>query len=283
MKIKKIGIVGCGVMGGGIAQAAAVAGFETRFVSRSMEKVERDTAGIRGSFAKAVKRDKLTEEESKRALARIGGFDSLDDLAGCDLVIETIAEDLGRKKEVFEKLDKITAAHAILASNTSSFSISELAAVTNRPGQFAGMHFFVPAQAMKLVEVVRGEKTTNETVEAVLSLARAMGKDPVTVRDTPGFIVNHVLVPYLNQAVLAVEDGLASAEDVDKAIRLGFGITLGPLSMLDLIGLDVQLKMCETLHAKSGDPRFAAPRLLKEMVEQGKLGRKSGRGFFDYK
>jgi len=283
MKIKKIGIVGCGVMGGGIAQAAAVAGLETGFVSRSMEKVERDMARIEESFAKAVKKGKLSQEDSDKALARIKGFDSLDELSACDLVIETIAEDLDRKRKVFEKLDKITAPHAILASNTSSFSISELAESTSRPGQFAGMHFFVPAQAMKLVEVVRGEKTTDETVEAVLSLARAMGKDPVTVRDTPGFIVNHVLVPYLNQAVLAVEDGLASAEDVDKAIRLGFGITLGPLSMLDLIGLDVQMKMCETLHAKSGDPRFAAPRLLKEMVEQGKLGRKAGKGFFNYK
>jgi 3-hydroxybutyryl-CoA dehydrogenase len=282
MRIKRIGVVGCGVMGAGIVHAAAVSGFEVCFRSRSKEKVERDTGTIEKSLQKAVLKNKLTDDEHNAALDRIDGVDRLDDLASCDLIIETIAEDLDRKKEVFAKLDKIAPAHTILTSNTSSFSIAELAAATNRPDRFAGMHFFVPAQAMKLVEVVRGENTSDQTVEAIVSLAWAMGKEPVTVKDTPGFIVNHILVPYLNQAVQAVEHGLASKEHIDTAVRLGFGITLGPLSMLDLIGLDVQLKMSETLFAKSGDPRFKPPQLLKEMVEQGSLGRKSGKGFFDY-
>jgi 3-hydroxybutyryl-CoA dehydrogenase len=282
MRIKKVGVVGCGVMGAGIVHAASVSGFEVCFRSRSKEKVERDIQRVKKSLDKALTKNKMSDDERDKALDRIQGYNRLDDLASCDLIIETIAEDLDGKKEVFKKLDGITPDHTILTSNTSSFSITELAAATSRPGKFAGMHFFVPAQAMKLVEVVRGEDTTDETVEDVIALARAMGKEPVTVTDTPGFIVNHVLVPYLNQAIQAADDGLASREDIDTAVRLGFGITLGPLSMLDLIGLDVQLKMSETLYAKSGDPRFEPPRMLREMVEQGRLGRKSGKGFFDY-
>lgn len=282
MEIKSVGVVGCGIMGAGIIHAAAVAGFEARFLSRSAKKVERDLGSIRASLDKAVEKNKLGAEQRDAALERISGSDQLEHLAACGLIIETITEDLDRKKEVFRALDNLAPPATLLASNTSSFSITELAEVTGRPEKVAGMHFFVPAQAMKLVEVVRGERTTDQTVEALVGLARAMGKEPVTVKDSPGFIVNHILVPYLNQAVRMVESGLAGREDIDRAVRLGFGITLGPLSMLDLIGLDVQLRMAETLHAKSGDPKFEPPSLLREMVKQGRLGRKAGKGFFDY-
>lgn len=282
MEIKKIGVVGCGIMGAGIVQAAAVAGFRVHFVARSKEKVERDFTRMRKSFSKAVGKNKLTREQGDDALKKIHGSEILEDVESCDFIIESIAENLEQKKEVFGRLDRILPPHVILATNTSGFSISELGEATRRPGLVAGMHFFVPAQAMKLVEVVRGVKTTDETVEAVAGLARAMGKEPVTVKDTPGFIVNQILVPYLNQVIQAIDDGLATREDIDKAVRLGFSITLGPVSMLDLIGLDVQLRMSETLYAKSGEPRFMPPRLLREMVEDGLLGRKAGKGFFNY-
>jgi len=282
MDIKRVGVVGCGIMGSGIAQAAAVSGFQVQFVARSKEKVERDMARIRKSFSKAVEKNKLSQEKSDRAMEKIHGTDRLEDLHSCDLAIETIIENLKRKKEVFKQLDEILPSHAALTTNTSSFSVTEIGAATRRPGQVAGMHFFVPAQAMKLVEVVRGDETTDETVDKVAGFARAMGKEPVTVSDTPGFIVNQILVPYLNQAIQALDDGLACREDIDKAIRLGFGITLGPLAMLDLIGLDIQLYMAETLFAKSGDKRFEPPPLLRRMVEEGKLGRKTGKGFYEY-
>ncbi|MEW5945755.1 MAG: 3-hydroxyacyl-CoA dehydrogenase NAD-binding domain-containing protein [bacterium] len=282
MEIREIGVVGCGVMGAGIVHAAAVAGFRTRFVSRSKEKADRDLERVRQSIFRAVEKKKLTGEQGDAALKRVRGGETLDFLESCDIIIESIVEDLERKKEVFGRLDGILPSRVVLATNTSSFSVSEIGDATRRPGLVAGMHFFVPAQAMKLVEVVRGKMTTDQTAQAVAELARAMGKEPVTVKDTPGFIVNRMLVPYLNQAIQAIDDGLAAPEDIDRAVRLGFSVTLGPVSMLDLIGLDVQLRMSETLYAKSGDPRFAPPRLLRKMVEDGRLGRKTGRGFFEY-
>jgi 3-hydroxybutyryl-CoA dehydrogenase len=282
MEIRKVGVVGCGVMGSGIVHATAVAGFKIIFISRSPEKVERDIRRVKQSLAKAVEKNKLSEEDVNQALERIRGSNRLEELASCDLVIETIIEDMDQKKDVFQRLDGLVHENVILTTNTSSFSISTIAGFTDRPERVAGLHFFVPAQAMKLVEVVRGDRTDDEIMKTLQGFARALGKEPVTVKDSPGFIVNHFLVPYLNHVIQAVDDGLASREDIDTAVRLGFGITLGPLRMLDLIGLDIQLRMAEILYAQSGDPRFAPPPLLKKMVEEGCLGRKTKKGFFDY-
>lgn len=283
MAIEKVGVVGCGVMGSGIVQVAALSGLEATFVARSPEKVERGWGLIRGSLSKAVDKDKVSPQEADGARARIRGTIHLADLEGCDIVIETITEDLERKKELLAELDRIVPPSVILTTNTSSFSVSEIAAATRQPQRVAGLHFFNPAEAMKLVEIVRTAWSSEETIETLRAFALSLGKEPVIVKDTPGFIVNAFLTPYLNQVIQAYDDGLASREDIDTAVRLGFGIRLGPLAMLDLIGLDVQLHIAETLFARCGDQRFAPPPLLRRMVQAGHLGRKTGKGFYEYK
>lgn len=282
MTIEKVGVMGCGIMGSGIAQVAALSGFEVTFVARSPEKVDRGWGLIQRSLSKAVEMNKVSLQEADGAQARIRGCVRTGDLEACDIIIETITEDLERKKQLFAELDGIAPENVILTTNTSSFSVSEIAAATQRPQRVAGLHFFNPAEAMKLVEIVRTDQCKEATIEAIKAFALSLGKEPVIVKDTPGFIVNAFLTPYLNQVVQAYEDGLASREDIDTAVRLGFGIRLGPLAMLDLIGLDVQLHIAETLFARCGDQRFAPPPLLRQMVKAGHLGRKTGRGFYEY-
>jgi 3-hydroxybutyryl-CoA dehydrogenase len=283
MEIEKVGVIGCGIMGSGIAQVAALSGFEVTFVARSSEKVERGWGLIRGSLAKAVEKDKASAQEANAAQTRIRGTMYLKDLQSCDIIIETITEDLERKKELFAELDGIAPSNVIFTTNTSSFSVGEIAAATRRAERVAGLHFFNPAEAMKLVEIVRTASSSDQTVESLKAFALSLDKQPVIVKDTPGFIVNAFLTPYLNQVIQACDDGLASREDIDTAVRLGFGIRLGPLAMLDLIGLDVHLHIAETLFARCGDQRFAPPPLLRRMVEAGHLGRKTGKGFYEYR
>ena len=283
MAIEKVGVIGCGTMGSGIVQVAALSGFEVTFVARSPEKVEWGWGLVQQSLSKAVEKNKVSPQKADSARARIRGTIYTRDLEGCDIIIETITEDLDRKKQLFAELDGIIPANVIFTTNTSSFSVSEIAAATRRPQQMAGLHFFNPAEAMKLVEIVRTAWSSEETIATVRAFGLSLGKEPVIVKDTPGFIVNAFLTPYLNQVVQAYDDGLATREDIDTAVGLGFGIHLGPLAMLDLIGLDVQLHIAETLFARCGDQRFAPPRLLRRMVEAGHLGRKAGRGFYEYR
>jgi len=283
MAIEKVGVVGCGIMGSGIVQVAALSGFEVTFVARSPERVDKGWGLIRASLSKAMEMNKVSPQEADGAQARIRGTMHTGDLEACDIIIETITEDLDRKKQLFAELDEVVPPNVIFTTNTSSFSVSEIAAATRRPQHVAGLHFFNPAEAMKLVEIVRTAWSSEETIETVRAFALSLGKEPVIVKDTPGFIVNAFLTPYLNQVIQAYEDGLASREDIDSAVRLGFGIRLGPLTMLDLIGLDVQLHIAETLFARCGDQRFAPPPLLRRMVEAGYLGRKTGKGFYEYK
>lgn len=281
--IKTIGVAGCGTMGSGIAIVAARAGFRTIVYDTRQDALDRARKQTEGFFAKSVQRGKLTEQQVEGIMRNLIGTTELADMAGCDLIIDAVFEDLRVKHDLFGKLNEICPAHTIFASNTSTLSITEIAAGSHRDDRFVGMHFCLPAQLMKLVEMSPGINTSEETFKKAWAACEAMGQRPVKTQDNPGFILNYFLVPYNNDAIRLVEAGVASPADIDLAIKEGLGYPMGPLELLDLIGLDTQLLLCEALHGVTHEPRAACPPLVKRMIAAGHLGRKSGRGFYTYK
>lgn len=281
--IKTIGVAGCGTMGSGIAIVAARAGFRTIVYDTRQDALDRARKQTEGFFAKSVQRGKLTEQQVEGIMRNLIGTTELADMAGCDLIIDAVFEDLRVKHDLFGKLNEICPAHTIFASNTSTLSITEIAAGSHRDDRFVGMHFCLPAQLMKLVEMSPGINTSEEMFKKAWAACEAIGQRPVKTQDNPGFILNYFLVPYNNDAIRLVEAGVASPADIDLAIKEGLGYPMGPLELLDLIGLDTQLLLCEALHGVTHEPRAACPPLVKRMIAAGHLGRKSGRGFYTYK
>ncbi len=281
-EVKKVAVIGCGIMGSGIVEVVARSGADVTFVEISDEKVERGRKTVEKSTQKAVEKGKLSEEDRRAILDRITGTTDIADAADADLVIEAATEDLPTKIEVFAKLEELTRAEVVLATNTSSLPIAELAAATERPDRILGMHFFNPPPIMKLLELVQGLETSEETIEFARAYGLRLGNSTVLSKDRAGFIVNFLLVPYMNSAVSLVEQGFATREDIDTAVTLGLGHPMGPLTLLDLVGLDTALYISNVLYDEFKDPLYAAPTLLKRMVAAGYLGRKSGRGFYDY-
>jgi 3-hydroxybutyryl-CoA dehydrogenase len=277
-----IGIIGTGTMGCGIAQIAAQVGYEVVFQNRRQESVDRGLGRIKSSLARLSSKGKITESEGAEALERIRGVVPLEELKGCERVIECAPEDLDLKRELLEKLDGIVSDEAIIATNTSSLSVTKLASFVSRPGHFVGMHFFNPVPSMKLVEIVRGMRTNDSTVAAVRGLAENLGKVPIEVSDAPGFVVNRVLFPMINEAAFALQEGVADADGIDECMKLGCNHPLGPLALADLVGLDVVHAILDSLYREYGEPRYAPCLAIKKRVEAGYLGRKSGRGFYNY-
>jgi 3-hydroxybutyryl-CoA dehydrogenase len=281
-EIKKVGILGSGIMGSGLAEVAARAGYDVVVRSRSLESANAMVASIDKGFVKAIERGKATEDERVAVLGRIIATDHLGAVADCDLVIESVVEDLSIKKALFAELEQIVKTDAILATNTSTLPVVEMAMVTQRPDKVVGIHFFNPAPMMKLVEVVRPITASDETVAAALAFAQACGKDGVEVKDRAGFIVNALLFPYLNNAVRMWESGTASMESIDTAMKGGCNFPMGPFALLDLVGLDTSVAILDALYAEFADPNYAAVPTLRRMVAAGHLGRKSKRGFYTY-
>ncbi len=282
MTIKSVGIVGSGIMGSGIAEVAAKAGHTVVLRSRQQASADAMVASLEKSLAKQVGRGKLEQADADATLGRVSATSKLEDLADCDLVIESIVEDLATKKELFDQLDRICKEGAIIATNTSTLPVVEMAVQTGRPERVCGVHFFNPAPAMGLVEIIRALTTSDETIAEVTEFATACGKSPVEVKDRAGFIVNALLFPYLNNAVRMLENGTASAEDIDTAMKGGCNFPMGPLALLDLVGLDTSLSILDALYDEFRDPNYAAVPALRRMVAAGQLGRKSGQGFYDY-
>ena len=281
-EVRKVGIVGSGIMGSGLAEVASRAGCEVVVRSRSQGSADSMVAAIDKGLAKSVERGKATEEERTAIVGRITATDDLHALAECDLVIESIVEDLAIKKELFEQLDRIVQPQAILATNTSTLPVIELAMVTKRPEQVCGIHFFNPAPMMKLVEVVRPLTASEETIQSALAFATECGKDAVEVKDRAGFIVNALLFPYLNNAIRMAESGTATIESIDTAMKGGCNFPMGPFALLDLVGLDTSLAILDALYAEFRDPNYAAAPALRRLVAAGQLGRKTKKGFYQY-
>ena len=281
-EIRIVGVIGAGTMGSGIAQASATAGLQSVMVDVSEAALERGLSGIGTSLDRLVNRQKIAPADKIAALKRIERTTDYGALKRCDLIIEAATENEDIKRHVLKKVDEVARPGVIIASNTSSISITRLAAETSRPGKVIGMHFFNPVPVMALVELIRGRQTDDATVEAAKSLVRTLGKTPIVTRNSPGFIVNRILCPMVNEAVFALQEGLASAADIDEAMKLGCSHPIGPLALADLIGLDVMLAVMEVLHRDFNDPKYRPALLLKEMVASGQLGRKTGRGFFTY-
>ena len=282
MAIRKVGVVGCGLMGSGIAQVCAQKGHAVVVREQSAELLQRGLDRIRGFLAEGVKRGKVAQDDMDRTLKNLSGTTSVQDQADCDLVIEAVVENLDEKRRVFSELDRVCKPETILASNTSSISLTAIGAATKRPGKVIGLHFMNPVPIMKLVEIVRPETADEATYRDAKAFAEALGKVTVTAKDTPGFLVNLLLVPYLCEAVRAVEQGLATKEDVDTSMELGCGVPMGPIKLLDFVGLDTTLYIMDVLFDELHDPKYAAPPLLRRMVAAGRTGKKSGRGFYDY-
>lgn len=283
MNIRTIGVVGAGSMGTGIANLAAMNGFnvilrdiDEKYLQNALKRMDK-------FMEKSVARGKMTEEQKQQTLDRIKPTTSLNDMVEADVVIEAVIEDLELKKEVFSQLDEIVKENVILATNTSSMSITLIAAATKRPDRVAGMHFFNPAQLMKLVEVVRGFETSDETVEELKALSKALTKEPIEVKkDVPGFIVNRIMIPQFIEAIKLLEEGVATAEDIDKAVTLGLNYPMGPFTLQDYAGVDIGLHVMEYFTQEFNDNRFAPPLLLKQLVRAGRVGQKAGAGFYDY-
>ena len=283
MSIKRVGIVGSGIMGSGIAETAALAGFEVVLRSRAQATADGMVAGMEKSLAKQVDKGKLSADDRDAALGRVSAVSDLGELGGCDLVIESIVEDLGAKKHLFTELDRICPDHTVLATNTSTLPVVEMAMNTGRPDKVCGIHFFNPAPMMALVEVVRAITTSDETIEAATTFATTCGKNAVQVKDQAGFIVNALLFPYLNNAAKLFDAGVASRDDIDAAMKGGCNFPMGPLELLDLVGLDTSLAILEALYEEFKDPNYAAAPVLRRMVSAERLGRKTGLGFYEYK
>jgi len=281
-EIRIVGVIGAGTMGNGIAQAISTAGLQSVMVDVSEAALERGRSGISASLDRMVNKQKIAPADKIAALKRIEGTTDYGALKRCDLVIEAATENEDIKRQVLKKVDELARPGVIIASNTSSISITRLAAATSRPGKVIGMHFFNPVPVMALVELVRGRQTDDATVETAKALVNTLGKTPIVTTNSPGFIVNRVLCPMINEAVFALQEGLASAAEIDEAMKLGCSHPIGPLALADLIGLDVMLAVMEVLHRDFNDPKYRPALLLKEMVAAGELGRKTGRGFFTY-
>ena len=281
-EVRTVGVVGCGLMGSGIVEVVARAGMDVVFVEASDELVAKGRERVSASLGVAVERGKLTVEERSAVEPRISGAADLGVLGGADFVIEAATEDATAKLEIFRRLGGIVGDAAVLASNTSSIPIAGLGAASGRPERVIGMHFFNPPPVMKLVELIPSISTSDETYDVARGVAERLGKTCVRAADRAGFIVNRLLVPYLNAAARLLDEGIATREDIDAAIRLGLGHPMGPLTLMDLIGIDTTVSIADVLHAEFGEPQYAAAPLLRRMVAAGRLGRKSGRGFYDY-
>lgn len=281
-KIRKVGIAGSGTMGSGIAQLVSASGYRVVLIDLNDELLKKAVSRIEKNLLRLVEKDKITKKIKQQIVSRIITSTNLDELGDCDLVIEAVSENINIKKQLFEKLDTILKKDCIIASNTSTLPIIQLAMITNRPENVVGIHFFNPAPVMKLVEIIKSLTTSDQTVKKAKEFTLSLGKDPVITKDRPGFIVNRILLPMLNEAVFALEEGMGTAQDIDKAMKLGTNHPMGPLELIDLIGLDVILDILDVLFEEFKDPKYRACPLLRQMVRAGHLGRKSGRGFHDY-
>ncbi len=282
MKIKTVGVVGSGTMGSGIAQACAVSGIQVMMVDISQEALDKGQKSIANSLERLLSKEKITTEDQSRALSLIQTSTQYAAFEDCDLVIEAATENASLKIKILDQLKTHLKPQAILASNTSSISITQLAQVTQHPDQFIGMHFFNPVPMMALVEVIRGLQTSDATHQAVIEMAQALGKSPITVKNSPGFVVNRILVPMINEALFVLGEGVASAEDIDTGMKLGCNHPIGPLALADMVGLDVCLAVMEVYFNQFNDSKYRAAPLLREMVAAGHLGRKTGRGVYAY-
>jgi 3-hydroxybutyryl-CoA dehydrogenase len=281
-EVRRVGVLGCGLMGSGIAEIAAKAGLETWVREVNDHLSEKGKASITRSLDKAVDKGKLESSARESALGQLKFTTSLEDLKDCDIIIEAVTEDLALKNEMFKTLDAVCPPHTIFASNTSSLTVADMAAATKRPDRVLGLHFFNPVPVMKLVEVVRTIATSDDAYQTAFAFARKIGKEPVEAKDTSGFIVNRLLVPYMLDAIRCLEQGLASIEDIDKSMQLGTGYPMGPFVLSDFVGIDTLYRISEIMFEEFREPRFAPPPLLKRMVTMGYFGRKTKRGFYDY-
>ena len=282
MKIEKVGVVGCGLMGAGIAQVCAQTGYQTVVSEINDELLNKGLGMIKTQLAKSVEKGKLAKEDEEAILGRLKGTTNIEDFANCDVVIEAVVENMELKKRIFADLDRICPAHAVLATNTSCLSVTEIAMATKRPDQVIGTHFFNPVPVMKLLEVVTTIVSSEETLNTVKGFGESLGKTVIVAKDTPAFIVNRLLAAFMLEAIRMLEAGLATREDIDNGMVLGLNHPVGPLTLADFVGLDTMFYITEAMYAETKDPKFAAPLMLKRMVTAGHLGRKTGKGFYDY-